>query len=300
MTSPKILLTGSSGMVGHFLASHLGSVQLYTPGSRQLDVTDTHQVHNYFETYTPDIIIHCAAMTDNTAAQRQRGDKKGACWKVNVEGTKNIAAAGKKFGAYSIYISTGSVYSGDSTNPGPFTEDDPPSLNEHLSWYGVTKKEAEKSVSGAIIRLSHPVAKPEIVEVFHPKQDYIQHLVRLFDEHMLYPLFTDQYFPITFLDDVIISIKKLIESRLSGIFHVVSYNTVTPYELAKYAIYKARHVEPKLVTTTFDEFIVNQDNPLRYQKYNAITGAKTAKELQLPVRTWKEIVDEIYEIRNNQ
>ena len=307
-TTHKILVTGTSGLVGKFLAGHLGSMQLFAPPRSQMDITDAGQVDEYIGKYSPHVIIHSAAMTDNTAAERERGDTNGICWKINVEGTRNVVAAGRKYGAYIIYISTGSVFSGTEDVPGPFTEDDPPSPQERLSWYGVTKKEAEKFIEGAVIRLSHPVARQEIFDIppqdtiegprVHP--DYIQHFVKLFDEHTLYPLFTDQRFPITYLDDAVFAIKHLLETQKSGIFHVASYDTVSPYELAKYAIFKARHVDPTLTKTTFDEFIKSQENPLRFSKHSAISGAKTARDLHLPVRTWKEIVDEIYAIRNNQ
>jgi dTDP-4-dehydrorhamnose reductase len=315
--SSKILITGATGLVGRFAAGHLGSVQLFTPARHEMDITDSGQVHNYIGKYTPDVIIHSAAFTDNTEAERQRGNKKGMCWKVNVEGTKNIVEAGKRYGAYIIFISTGSVFAGDRDNPGPFTEDDPSSPDKHLSWYGATKKEAEKLVRGgpsnvpasfdrgAIIRLSHPVARQEIfdippqdtIEAPRPHLDYVQHLVRLFDERALYPLFTDQHFPITYLDDVVIVIKQLLATKKTGIFHVVSFDETTPHELAKAAIERARHVQPELARTTFDEFITTQKYPLRFSKYSAITGAKTAQDLHLPVRTWKEIVDCLYGIR---
>jgi len=304
--SSKILLTGATGLVGQFLAGHLGtSAQLFAPARHQMDITDANQVKDYIGKYTPGVIIHAAAFTDNTAAERERGDKNGTCWRVNVEGTKNIVEAGKQYGAYIIYISTGSVFSGDEHNPGPFTEDDPASANGRLSWYGITKKEAEKLVSGAIIRLSHPVAKPEIfdipaqdtIEAPRPHLDYIQQLVRLFDEHALYPFFTDQYFPITYLDDVVIAIKRLLGTKMKGVFHVVSFDQTTPYELAGYAIDRARHVQPELPKTTFDEYIITQKNPLRFSKYSAIDGAKTARKIQMPTRTWKEIVDCLYDIR---
>jgi dTDP-4-dehydrorhamnose reductase len=306
-SSSKILLTGATGVVGQYIAGHFGRfVQLLTPARHEMDITNANQVRAYIENYTPDIIIHSAAFTDNTAAEKDRGNKKGACWKVNVEGTKNIVEAAKKCSAYIINISTGSVFSGDGNTPGPFKEDDIVSPDGKLSWYGVTKKESEKLIPGAIIRLSHPVSRPEIfyippqdtVEEFRPRQDYVAQMLSRFDNHTLFPLFTDQLFTLTYLDDVVIAIKNLIETREAGIFHVVSYDMVSPHELMKYAIFKARHVDPILAQTTFDEFIKTQEYPLRFSKYSAIDGSRTVKALSLPVRTWREIVDCLYEVRN--
>jgi dTDP-4-dehydrorhamnose reductase len=302
----SILLTGASGFVGGCIANHLASGNvLFTPSRHDLDITDAEEVSAYFRLHTPAVVIHAAAFTDNDAAEKERGNKNGMCYQVNVKGTENLSAASRETGAYMIYLSTGSVFTGDASHPGPFTEEDPVSGEKQLSWYALTKAVAEKTVPGSVIRMSRPAERPEIFDI--PQQDpseapkierdYIQKLVHMFDEHTLYPLFTDQQFPITYLDDVVIAVKRLMQTRETGIFHVVSTDLTTPYELAQYAIFRARHVRPELPATTFDEFIKKQKNPLRYAKYSAIDGKRTAARLKLPARTWREIVDCLYELR---
>lgn len=58
----KILLTGSSGMVGRNLLDH-SSAQLYewlTPGSHELNLLDYKTVRDYIAKYQPEFIIHAA------------------------------------------------------------------------------------------------------------------------------------------------------------------------------------------------------------------------------------------------
>lgn len=274
-----------------------------SPSHLHLDITNRAQVFEYMNANTPGVVVHAAAFTDNDAAEKERGNREGKCWKINVEGTKNIVDAAREIDAYMIYISTGSVFVGSEKNQGPFKENDPVSSPDALSWYATTKAEAEKHVTnGVIIRISHPVKDTEIVhlplsDIVAPPRarlDYIHNLVSMFDRDVLYPLFTDQFFPITYMNDLVIAIKRLIMTEEKGIYHVVSFDVASPFQLASYAIARARYVEPELPKTTFDEFIKNVSEPKRYAKYSAIEGAFTRKKLDLPSKTWKEIIDCLY------
>jgi dTDP-4-dehydrorhamnose reductase len=307
----RILITGASGLIGTRVVEILGREYpfLILPDRIDLDITSKEQVTRFITDKKPDVIIHAAAFTDKSKAEserpvlRQGFGGQGECWKVNVEGTKNIVEASREVGAYVIFLSTASVFSGDGSHPGPFTEKDHTGNESSLSWYGWTKALAETYMSdGAIIRMSHPVRKSPIFNIpiqgksaeYDIRIDFIQTILTLFDEKKLYPLFTDKRISITYIDDVAIAIRKLIEMKQTGIFHVVSYDQVTPYELALYAIEKARHVVPSLEKTTYDAFIKTQPQPKRFTKYNALLAVHSRRILDIPSRTWKEIVDLVY------
>lgn len=293
----KLVLTGVSGLVGgDILAGLARQFNVLAPFHNELDITKANAVTEYFGMHRPEVVIHAAALTNNDAAEKERGDEHGVCWQVNVEGTRHVVDAAKRVGAMVLFISTGSVFAGDEVHPGPFIESDPTSGQENLSWYACTKAVAETLISdGIIIRLSHPVAQTPI---FLPdKHDYIHNLVSLYDSGRLYPLFTDQLFPISYLPDVAIAIKQILQnpaSHKSKIYHMVSIDSVSPYELTLAALEKARYVRPHLATTTFDAFIKTVSNPKRYTKYSAIDGSVTRKTLNNPARTWQEIVDCLY------
>jgi dTDP-4-dehydrorhamnose reductase len=216
------------------------------------------------------------------------------------------------------------VFAGDDTHQGPFKEEDPTSPQSSLSWYAWTKAVAETLVTnGAIIRLSHPVSKDNQTKHF----DYIHTILGLYDKGKLYPLFTDQIFPITYLPDLAAAIINIITSLSSAheftvhpsalrhssytsglqilrsdgarncapyreVYHVVSVDGVSPFELARYAISKAKGVkDPKLPKTTFDAFVKHVSLPKRYAKYCAIDGSESRKKLGLSDRSWRKIVD---------
>lgn len=235
-----ILLTGGSGLVGSRLRQLIGNI--ITPSRDELDITDRNNVLRLITRLHPDAIIHAAAFTDAAAAEKERE----LCWKVNVTGTRNIARAAKAIGAFLIFISTGSVFAGTKQNSGPFTEEDkPPGDASKLTWYGWTKRMAEKEVDGAIIRISHP--------------NYHQKLLRMDPKKGFY---SDQRFPITSLHDLAHVIDKLIQSPRSGIFHVASPDLVSPYELM-------RHVtKHRIKGVSMKESVT---------KYHAISSAKTQR-----------------------
>ena len=60
----KILITGSGGMVGSSvvrLLTKLGYTNLLTPRKADLDLRDTSNVKNYFETHQPEYVFLIAA-----------------------------------------------------------------------------------------------------------------------------------------------------------------------------------------------------------------------------------------------
>lgn len=61
----KVCVLGGSGFVGGVVARGLGQhYTVITPTSRDLDLTDAHQVHSYFENNPVDAIVNCAASTN--------------------------------------------------------------------------------------------------------------------------------------------------------------------------------------------------------------------------------------------
>lgn len=252
-----VLITGASGLVGSHLRTYIDVV---APTHKQLDITRIDQVRANFAKYRPSVIIHAAAYTDVAKAEGERGDKQGICWKVNVGGTKNIDSSAREVGAFHIFISTGSVFAGSKNNPGPFKEDDRPSpLTKRLTWYGYTKREAEKAVHGAIVRISHPL--------------YAQRLVGLWRRDQTHEFVIDDRFPLTSISDLARAIDILTKKRLPGIYHVASPDLTSAFEIVAYLVkgtVRATH----------------------RPQYYAIDGTKTQKILGFKFKPWKEVARE--------
>ncbi|MGI5837285.1 MAG: SDR family oxidoreductase, partial [Chloroflexota bacterium] len=102
----------------------------------QLDITDPDAVRALMLRTQPEAVIHTAAFTAVDACESQ----KELSWRVNVEGTANVAKVCAETSTRLVHVSTEYVFDGES---GPYTEDDTP---HPISHYGLTKLESEKAV----------------------------------------------------------------------------------------------------------------------------------------------------------
>lgn len=230
----KIAIIGANSMVGsRFCEMAEGKHNLIKTdlnGSIPLDITDKKKVDDFFQAQNFEHVILFSAFTDVDAAETQRGDKSGSCWRINVDGTGNVAGAAAKFNKKLIVISTDFVFDGTA---GPYREEDPvgPDLNK-VSWYGLTKIESEKKVKSTkddiILRISYPYRA-----YFPLKEDFARVVLRKYKEGNLYPMFSDQTISPTFIDDIFEAINLLISEKHRGIFHLGSPTLTTPFEFAK-------------------------------------------------------------------
>ena len=119
----RVLLTGAGGQLGAALAEAFPHADARTHA--ELDVTRPVELD-----YRPDLVVHAAAWTNVDLAET---DPHGA-FRVNVEGTRNVAA----LGAPLVYFSTDYVFDGRKREP--YTESDEPNP---LGVYGRTKWQGE-------------------------------------------------------------------------------------------------------------------------------------------------------------
>ena len=166
-----ILLTGGSGRLGSELRTLMPDI--IAPPSAELDLTNAANVQHALRLYQPDVVIHAAAYTNVKGAETD----KAACWRVNVEGTRNLIRALNSIekDVTLIHISTDYVFYGDVGN---YQEDDP--VGPVRNYYALSKLVAEEvarlALRHLIIRTSfrprefpYPVA---FVDVF-TSQDYV-------------------------------------------------------------------------------------------------------------------------------
>lgn len=290
----KILVTGGAGLVGsHFVENYYQDSSNYThilsPTKNELDITDQKSVENFFKLHKPDAVIHFAAFTDVSKAEEERNNKKAPCWIINVEGTANLIRAAD-YQPYFVHISTDTVFSGLKENPGPYGEDCPTEENPNLlSWYGWTKREAERVVTNnlknsVILRIANPVRIK-----YEGKLDYVRKILRLYDTNKLYPMFDDQYLTLTYINEVTESLKILLERRMLGIYHVSSANVFTPYKLASLLIETARGKKGLIKPISLEGFL--KDNQSRYPQYGGLKIEKTQSTLNLKFMSWEETIE---------
>ena len=118
----RLLITGASGFLGRRAAAYYRSLgwEVLTPTHAEFDITDRDAVLRWMQENEPMAVLHCAAVSDTGACQREPERTE----KINVNGSVNLAAACAKIGAKFIFCSSDQVYSG-STLPGPHRENEP-------------------------------------------------------------------------------------------------------------------------------------------------------------------------------
>lgn len=159
MTAGTVWITGAAGLIGHELCR---SAAVFAPEWRvvavarecrllrhsewgrhaeagghamlELDLTDFSSVERVFLKSSPDLVIHCAAMSKSPACQADPSKARV----VNVEATRHLAALAQDRSF--VFFSTDLVFDG---RKGGYTEDDPP---HPLSVYAETKLAAEERV----------------------------------------------------------------------------------------------------------------------------------------------------------
>jgi len=284
----KVFVTGASGLVGSkFVELYKNKYDFVAPEFPQFDLTNKESVVSAIKNVDPDVVVNFAAFTNVSEAENQRGDKNLPCYKINVEGVKNLLdVVPSKI--HFIQISTDMIFPGSEKDPGPYAEDHPTDYKkEELTWYGYTKNLGEKGVE-TILRLIYPVNAK-----YNLKLDYLKKPLSLYDAGKLYPMFTDQQVSIVIVDKVAEALDKIIEGNKKGIFHASSEDTSTPFELVSYMLEKARGVKNVVKPTTLAEFLKTVGNPVRYPKYGGLKVEKTEKELRIKYGTWKEMVDKL-------
>lgn len=107
----KMLITGASGFLGSKVATYYqDKYEILAPSHAEMDITNEDSVSSYFAENKPDIVIHCAAVSDVGNCERE----KEYSWKVNVTGSENIARASKMVSAKCVLCSSDQVYCGSS------------------------------------------------------------------------------------------------------------------------------------------------------------------------------------------
>lgn len=144
---------------------------VFAPASSVLDITDLESVQASLQRQPPDLIVHAAAYTDVSGAETNRAD----CWRVNVEGTRNMVKGALAAGLPLLHISTDYVFYGDT---GGYQEDDP--LGMVRNYYALTKLIAEESVrvlnDHLVVRTSfrpREWAYPAAFSDVYTSQDYV-------------------------------------------------------------------------------------------------------------------------------
>jgi dTDP-4-dehydrorhamnose reductase len=128
----RIAITGANGLVGGEAVARLrgrhevlglsrGPCRLGAPPDAwaDADLGDARSVERALLEFRPQAVLHAGALTDVDGCERD----PEAAWRVNAEGTAQVARACRALGARLVAVSTDYVFDGEA---GPYREEDVP------------------------------------------------------------------------------------------------------------------------------------------------------------------------------
>jgi dTDP-4-dehydrorhamnose reductase len=225
----KVLATGLQGLLGSRISDLLSSSYTFENISRTtgVDITDVTQVRQAIKQSNADVILHLAAKTDVDGCEDDKMlGEKGQAWRVNVEGTKNIAQACEENKKKLVYISTDFVFDGEKEF---YTEEDAP---HPINWYATTKYEGEKivqqlTIPWVICRIAYPY------RAIFLKNDFVRAVKTRLENQDKVTMVTNHIMTPTFIDDIAYAIKVILQKEAVGIYHIVGSTYLSPFEAAE-------------------------------------------------------------------
>lgn len=167
----------------------------------------------------PDVVLHCAALADHRLCESD----EDLAMRVNAQASGVLAGAAASVGSAFVYVSTDAVFSGDR---GWYGEDEPVSPN---SAYGRSKAAGEEAVLAV-----HPTAVIARANFFgwspNGHRSILEFFVREVGAGNRVPGFVDYTVTSLFVEDVVESIERVVDSGESGVFHVVARDAVSKFD----------------------------------------------------------------------
>jgi len=269
----RILITGHRGQLGQALRARLAETDgIDLP---DVDITLPASLDPAVEAARPDVIIHCAAMTDVDGAARN----PELAYRINGLGTQNVALAAARVGAAPVYISTNEVFDGAKREP--YFEFDAP---RPINVYGRSKLAGEWFVSHLttrfyIIRTAWITAPGG--------RNFVHRVQQLADERGQLQVVTDEVANPTFVGDLAEAIIKLIAAGRFGIYHLTNSGYCSRYEYAKKILELSGREHVPVEPITRAHFPRSSTPP----EFTALANT-TAAALGITLRPWEEALEE--------
>ncbi|MEN8098608.1 MAG: dTDP-4-dehydrorhamnose reductase [Chloroflexota bacterium] len=218
----RVYITGNKGQLGVALTRQWSdSADVLGSDLPEVDITDQDIITQEIVSAEPDLVVHCAAMTNVDGCAEQ----PDLAYRVNVLGAQNVAIAANVAGASIVHISTNEVFSGNDERA--YHEFDAP---DPINPYGKTKAAAEWIVSHLsnrfyIVRTAWLYARGG--------RNFIHAIMRGADEGGPLRVVTDEVANPTYVEDLAEAIISLSGTGRYGVYHLVNEGATSRYQFAR-------------------------------------------------------------------
>ena len=285
----KILLFGSNGQIGAYLQKFLvGIGEINACSRKDCDFVDLSQIENTITKFKPNIIVNAAAYTNVDKAESEKQKVKA----INVDAIETIVKTAKNLGALLVDYSSDYIF--DGTKNAPYVEND---KANPMSTYGLAKFQGEEKIrkSGC----DHLIFRTSWI--YSPSgRNFVNTIIGLAREKDKLSIVDDQIGAPTsaeFVAQVTAHcIRKGINSKNLGTYHLTAGNSVSWYEFAKYILnyLKSRGFTFRLDTDNIVPVSSEEYKSDAIRPKNSVLNTDLIRktfELQLP--SWETQVEQV-------
>ncbi len=276
----RILVTGKTGQLGLSiakLARYYPQYEFTFVGRDVLDLSQSNNITEYFQSKKYDVIINCAAYTEVDKAESE----PELANQINHLAVRQLAKIAKEQGVVLIHISTDYVFNGQ--NHKPYVETD---CVDPINVYGKTKLKGEQAIlevqpKGIIIRTSW------LYSEFG--NNFVKTMLRLGEERDSLNVIYDQVGSPTYAGDLakavvdIISCNIGLDEKLLQIYHYSNEGVCSWYDFAK-IIFELRNINCKCNPIETK----NYPKPAKRPHYSVLNKQKIKQRYEFKIPYWQE------------
>ena len=287
----KLLVLGGSGLIGNALLKnsknefdilttfYKNHISIKNVRSFQYSFpNDLNNLRELLEKEKPDVLVNTMGYSNIDFCELNKSDTE----MLHVEVTEKICKLCENIGTKQIFLSSDYVFDGEKGN---YSEDDVPNP---VNYYGLSKLKAEQLI------LKNPIntiIRTSVIYDWDYRARFFNSVIKNLQSNQAINATTDVYNSVTFLDNLVESIFKVITLNQNGIFHVVDSACVNRFEFAE-MIAKIFRLDKNLIKT-----VSVQDEPkniAKRPKNACLDNSKAKKELGLGFNTIEEGVRKVF------
>jgi dTDP-4-dehydrorhamnose reductase len=240
-----IWITGAGGLLGNSLVQ---SAPEFVPVARlvgltraQLDLTDARAVREAFARQTPQLVIHCAAMTRNPECQAEPARAR----RVNLEATALLAELAAEIPF--VFFSTDLVFDGRAGH-----YDEAAAVNP-LSVYAETKAQAEQVV---LANHGHTVIRTSLNGGISPTGDrgFNEQLRAAWRSGQTVRLFTDEFRSPIAAAVTARAVWEIVLQNRPGLYHVAGSERLSRWQIGRLLAARWPELQPKIAPASLREY----------------------------------------------
>jgi dTDP-4-dehydrorhamnose reductase len=267
----RVFITGIRGQLGRALRTELNDHETSGVDLPECDVTQRSHIEAAIAGARPDIVIHCAAMTDVDGCARD----PEAAFRANGLGTQNVALACQMTDAAMLYISTNEVF--DGTAGRPYLEFD---ATNPANPYARSKLAGEWYTRSL---LTHFYIVRTAWLYGPGGRNFLHRIIQLADERGRLKVVTDEVGSPTSVVDLAQAIGQLITSGQFGVYHFVNEEECSRFDFAREILRLTGRSAVPLEPTTLAAF-QRSSTPPTYTPLANVAGAA----IGIRLRPWRE------------